>query len=404
MKCGLLGRTLKHSFSPLIHSYLGEYDYALFETEPEDLADFLLQGDWDGLNVTMPYKKTVIPYLDELTPIARQLGAVNTILRRNGKLVGHNTDYRGFHALLLRSGLSPAGKKCLVLGSGGASAVAKAALEELGGNVVIISRNGENHYGNLERHRDAAIIVNATPVGMYPNNGETPVCLDLFQSLEGVLDLIYNPANTQLLLDAQSRDLVTMNGLWMLVAQAKEAAEWFTDSSITDSKIRDIHASLSAQMQNIILIGMPGCGKSAIGQRLSTLLGRKFVDTDSRIEALAQKTISEIFAQDGEDVFRQWETKVLTDCTKESGLVIATGGGCVTKPENHPLLKQNSHIIWLQRQIHLLPNNGRPLSQAGDLSVMYQARKPLYQHLAQNTIENNGSLDHAVNAIVEVCK
>ena len=237
MKCGLLGRKLGHSYSPQIHARLADYSYTLFEKEPEELEDFLKNGDFTGINVTVPYKKDVIPFLDELTPRAKKLGAVNTIVRREGKLIGHNTDYFGFQTMVRASGLDPAGKKVLVLGSGGASNTACAVLEELGAHVRVISRNGPDNYDNLHLHRDAAILVNTTPVGMYPKVGVSPVDLDAFPALEGVLDVVYNPARTQILLDAEKRGIVAMNGLLMLVAQAKEAAEWFSCAPISDDTI-----------------------------------------------------------------------------------------------------------------------------------------------------------------------
>ena len=404
MKCGLLGRKLGHSYSPQIHSHFGDYSYSLFEKEPEELESFLKYGDFTGINVTMPYKKDVIPYLDELTPLAQRLGAVNVIVRRKGKLIGHNTDFYGFASMVRRSGLYPTGKKCLVLGSGGASRTAVAVLEDMGADVVVISRKGENHYGNLHLHRDAAIIVNATPVGMYPNVGISPIDLDLFPSLEGVLDAIYNPAHTQLLLDAEKRGIVNMNGLWMLVAQAKEASEWFAGAQLSDDVITNVHASLRLQMENIVLIGMPGCGKSTIGQALAEHLGKTFVDADEEIVHLAGKSIPEIFADGGETLFRELESNVLAEYGKQSGLVIATGGGCVTRERNYPLLHQNGKIVWLKRDLDLLPTDGRPLSMSHPLASMYAVREPLYQAFSDFVIDNNSSIDQVVTSIVEVCK
>lgn len=391
-KCGLLGRKLGHSYSPAIHAFLGDYSYQLFEKEPEELPDYLRNGDFDAINVTIPYKKDVIPYLDELSPVAKKLGAVNTVVRRtDGSLIGHNTDYYGFRSMLARSGLDCRSKKVLVLGSGGASATVCAVLEEAGANVVVISRTGENNYGNLHLHADAAILVNTTPVGMYPNVGESTVELESFPRLEGVLDIIYNPARTKLLLDAEEKGLVTMNGLWMLVAQAKEASEWFTGSKLDDCLITAIHAKLRRRMENYILIGMPGCGKSTIAAHLAKLTRRedKVVDADARIEKLARKTIPEIFAEDGEAGFRTLETQVLGELGRQSGLIIATGGGCVTKPENYPLLHQNGILIWLQRDTSLLPTEGRPLSQQNRLEDMYRLRKPLYEAFADCTVRND---------------
>ena len=392
MKCGLLGRKLGHSYSPQIHAYLGDYPYVLYEKEPDALEDFLKSGDFTGINVTIPYKKEVIPFLDELSDVARKMGAVNTIVRRSdGSLYGHNTDYFGFSSMVSHSGLQVTGKKVLVLGSGGASNTASAVLKELGACVTVISRSGENSYNNLHLHSDASIIVNATPVGMYPNNGQSPVDLDLFPKLEGVLDLIYNPARTQLILDAEKRNLVAENGLWMLAAQAKEAAEYFTGNSIEDSLIAHIHTELSGKMQNIVLIGMPGCGKSTVGKALADICSKEFVDADQEIIRLAGKSIPSIFAEDGEEIFRQWETKVLELLGKRSGLVIATGGGCVTRPENYPLLHQNSSIVWLKRDLSLLPTEGRPLSHREHLKEMYDYRAPMYGQFADITVENSHS-------------
>ena len=401
MRCGLLGKKLGHSYSPQIHSYLGKYPYTLFEVQPEELEDFLKHGDFTGLNVTMPYKKDVIPYCDELSERAAKLGAVNTLVRRaDGKLVGHNTDYFGFQSLLTRSGLCVAGKKVLVLGSGGASATAVAVLSEQGANVIVISRNGENHYNNLQIHQDVAVIVNTTPVGMYPATGVSPVDLNAFPALEGVLDVVYNPARTQLLLDAEARGLVAHNGLWMLVAQAKESAEWFTGSKIADDMIESIYCTLRRQMENIILIGMPGCGKSTIGRLLAEKTKRIFKDADQVIEETAGKTIPDIFAEDGEQAFRDIESSVLRDLGKESGLVIATGGGCVTRSCNYPSLHQNGTIYWLERDIASLPTDGRPLSHKDTLRQMYQIRQPLYAAFADHTIENHDSIENTVMRIL----
>ena len=401
MKCGLLGRKLEHSYSPQIHAYLGSYSYELFEQEPEQLKQFLKDGDFAGINVTIPYKKEVIPYLDELSPIAKKMGAVNTVVRRaDGSLFGHNTDYFGFYSLVRRSGLKLSGKKVLVLGSGGASNTVVTVLEELGAQAVVISRSGENNYGNLHLHADAAAIVNTTPVGMYPHTGVSPIDLSNFPKLEGVLDVVYNPARTQLLLDAEKLGLLCQNGLWMLVAQAKEASEYFTGQAIDDSVIESIYRKLSDQMQNIVLIGMPGCGKTTVAAILAKMLGRPAVDADAFLVSLAGKSIPEIFADDGEDAFRTWETQALDTLGKQSGQIIATGGGCVTMDRNYPLLHQNGILFWLQRNLDALPTDGRPLSQAGRLADMYAVRKPLYEAFADHIIDNNGSAEDAAAAIL----
>ena len=401
MQCGLLGGKLGHSYSPQIHKQLASYDYCLFEKREDELESFLSSDLYSGLNVTIPYKKTVIPYCDVLSPIAQRLGAVNTLVRReDGKLVGHNTDYFGFSSMVVHSGLVPAGKKVLILGSGGASNTAVAVMQELGADTVVISRSGDNNYENLHLHSDAAIIVNATPVGTYPNNGVSPVDISLFPRLEGVLDLVYNPARTKLLLDAEDRGLVAENGLWMLVAQAKESAEWFSGSKFPDSKIAEIYNVLRRQMENIILIGMPGCGKSHLGKLLAEQTGKTFVDADKEIELTAGCDIPTIFANRGEEEFRNLETQVLAELGKRSGLLIATGGGCVTQHRNYPLLYQNGVMVWVQRDLALLPTDGRPLSQIGKLEQMYTLRKPLYDRFSDIAVCNEKSPEDTVSAIV----
>ena len=403
MQCGLLGRKLGHSYSPQIHSQLGSYDYRLFEKEPEELEDFLKNGDFTGLNVTIPYKKDVIPFLDELSPRAKALGAVNTIVRRNGKLIGHNTDYFGFETMLLSSGVSLRGKKALVCGSGGASNTACAVLEAHGANVVVLSRTGKDNYQNLNRHSDAALIVNATPVGMYPNVEASPIeDLAAFPMLEGVLDLVYNPARTSILLKAEALGIPCVNGLRMLVAQAKESAEWFTGESINDSCIERIYNRLRRQMENIILIGMPGCGKTTVGASLARILSRPLKDADTELEQAVGRKITDILLTDGEASFRSLESETLLDLGKQSGLVIATGGGCVTIPNNYEKLHRNGTIVWLKRDLDLLPTDGRPLSQTGRLQEMYQKRAPLYARFADFSVENSGDPQETAGEIIRI--
>lgn len=403
MKSGLLGKKLGHSYSPQIHAFLGEYSYDLFEKEPEEIEDFVKHGDYNGINVTIPYKKDVIPFLDSLSPAAVKMGSVNTVVRKpDGTLFGHNTDYFGFTSMVHRSGISVCGKKVLVLGSGGTSNTAVKALEDLGAQVIVISRSSENNYDSLQRHYDASVIVNTTPVGMYPKTGIAPLDLKAFPHLEGVLDVIYNPARTQLLLDSEALGLPHENGLWMLVAQAKEAAEFFGGKPLSDDLIETVYRKMSAKMQNIVLIGMPGCGKSTIANLLAEKTGRKMVDADQEVEKKAGKTIPQIFAEDGEEAFRKLETDVLAELGKQSQLIIATGGGCVTRPENFPLLHQNSSIFWLKRDWSLLPTDGRPLSQTNRLANMYSVRKPLYEAFADYQIDNNGTYEDAISTILSI--
>jgi len=403
MKCGLLGEKLGHSYSPEIHKHFGTYSYSLFEKSPEALQSFLQSDLFDGLNVTIPYKKAVIPFCSRLTEQAKKLGAVNTIIRNgDGTLTGHNTDYFGFQSMMNHSGLDAHNKKVLVLGSGGASNTVCAVLQELGANVVVISRSGENNYENLRLHQDCSIIVNTTPVGMYPKTGVSPIDLSLFDHLEGVLDVIYNPSRTQLLLDAEKRNIKTENGLWMLVAQAKESAEWFSGNIIPDQKIETIYRLLKAKMENIVLIGMPGCGKSTIGKILAEKLHKEFVDADLCIEQSANLTIPEIFKTSGEDGFRKMESQVLRELGKKSGQIIATGGGCVTRQENYSHLHQNGTIIWIKRALDTLPTDGRPLSQTNSLEKMYEERRPMYQAFSDFVVDNQHSAEETANAIIQI--
>ena len=405
MKCGLLGGKLGHSFSPQIHGALADYRYTLWEKSPEELDDFLKNGDFTGLNVTIPYKKDVMPYCAELSEQAKKVGAVNTIVRRrDGTLLGHNTDYFGFAYLLKQSGIAVAGKKCLVLGTGGASVTVQTVLREQGAKVVVLSRSGPENYDHLERHADAALIVNATPVGMYPNTGVSPIKLIFFPNLEGVLDLIYNPARTQFLLDAEKLGVPGWNGLSMLVAQAKESAEWFTEKTIPDERIEEIYTRLRRETENLVIIGMPGSGKTTVGRLLAQATGKIFVDVDEEIIRTAGMSISEIFAASGEAGFREIETSVLCKLGKGSGQVIATGGGCVTRPENYPLLHQNGRILRLRRDIGKLPKDGRPLSLTNDLSEMAAEREPLYAAFADLTFDNNDALEHTLETILEAIK
>ena len=398
MNCGLLGRKLGHSYSPAVHGLLADYAYDLYEKEPEELEEFLLNGHWDGLNVTIPYKKDVLAFCHEVSPLAKRLGSVNTLYRRDGKIYGDNTDAWGFEAMTRRLGLDYAGKKALVLGSGGASVTVQAVLADLGCQVVVISRTGEDSYENLSRHADARILVNTTPVGMYPHNGSAPVELGQFPQLEGVLDVVYNPARTALILEAEKRNIPCESGLFMLVAQAVRACEIWTGQTVSDEKLRQVWQTIGGQMENIVLIGMPGCGKSTLGRKLAEALGRPFVDADGELT----KKIGDIPAymtEHGEDAFRKAETEVLAELGKQSGLVMATGGGCVTRQENYDLLHQNGRLIWLRREPDKLPTAGRPLSQTAGVQTLYARRKPLYEAFADVTVDNNGTPEQTLSAL-----
>lgn len=384
---GLLGEKLSHSYSPQIHSMLGDVPYDLFEKQPEELESFLREGSWDGLNVTIPYKKAVIPYLDEISPEAREAGAVNTMVKRNGRIYGDNTDITGFRAMVLYSGVSVAGKKALVLGSGGASRAVCIALRSLDCTPVVISRSGPDNYENIGKHSDARIIVNATPVGMYPHNGETPLSLAGFSACEAVFDLIYNPFRTKLLLEAEERGIPHVNGLYMLVAQAKRSAEIFTDTPIADSEIERIYRALALQMSNLVLVGMPGVGKTTKANAVSALTGRPVLDSDVLFAEQYGCTAAEMITSKGEDAFRLAEHEVLCQAGKRSGAIIATGGGVVTRRMNYEPLHQNGIIVWLQRRLEDLSIKNRPLSQRNSLEDLYAVREPLYRAFADYIVD-----------------
>ena len=406
LKCGLLGEKLGHSYSPQIHSMLADYEYKLFEKSPEELEDFLKSGEFDGLNVTIPYKKSVMPYCAELSPTAAQIGSVNTIVRRSdGSLYGDNTDAFGFENLIVHNGIEVKGKKALVLGTGGASVTAQAVLKNLGASeVVVISRKGEDNYENIAKHADAEIIANTTPVGMYPNNGKAAVDLTQFPKLSGVLDVVYNPARTALLLQAEKLCIPCAGGLYMLVSQAKRSCELFTGKSIPDSEIDSIERVLSHQMQNIVIIGMPGSGKTAVSTMLAERLGRKIFDTDTIVSEKAGMTIPEIFAAQSEAGFRKLETEATAEVGKLSGNIISTGGGVVTVADNYELLHQNGVIVWIERDTNKLARDGRPISLSSDLNELYAARLPLYERFADIKADNNGDINDTVNAIMEMIK
>ena len=398
---GLLGRKLGHSWSVPIHTALGCQGYRLIELEPEELEGFLRQPNIGGLNVTIPYKRDVMPFCDVIDPMAQAIGSVNTLTRRaDGKLYAFNTDAAGFCWMAERAGISFTGKKAVVLGSGGASLAAVACAKKLGAReVVVISRSGENNYGNLARHADTDIVVNTTPVGMYPNTGVAAVDLTFFPRCSGVLDVVYNPRRTALLLQAEALGIPCSDGLPMLVAQAKAAEEHFFEKPIPDSENERILALLRQECANIVLIGMPGCGKTTVGQALAELTGREAIDIDRRIVERAGCSIPEIFAQGGETAFRTLEREETAEAGKLSGKIILTGGGVIKDARNYGPLHQNGRIYHLIRDLDILPTDGRPLSQTTDLSAMWAERAPLYARFRDAEIENNGSVWETAQAI-----
>ena len=406
---GLLGRKLSHSFSPEIHRQLAQYSepysYDIFEVEPENLESFVRCGDWAGLNVTIPYKQDVMAFCDELSPEAERIGAVNTLVRRDGRILGYNTDYTGFRKTVEASGAPVCGAKCIVLGSGGASRAVTCVLEDLGASqVVVVSRDGRTGCDYLQMkqdHQDAVIMVNTTPVGMYPHTGVSAAYPGAFWKLEYVFDVIYNPLRTNFLCQARKSGMETFNGLKMLTEQAKASAQLFLNCEIPESAAASIERSLAWEKENIVLIGMPGCGKSTVGRILAEKTGRRFVDIDERITEREGRSIPSIFAEDGEEQFRRMETEAVESLKQETGIVIACGGGVVTREENYYSLAENGRLIFLNRDISLLPTDGRPLSQSTPLARMYAHRLPLYRSWCDMEVENSGKTPEETAAEIE---
>lgn len=405
MEYGLIGEKLGHSYSQMIHARLADYRYELKEVAPERLDAFIEARDFRGLNVTIPYKQAVMKHCAELSPEAMEVGSVNTlIVRPDGSLYGHNTDIDGFIYMLRRGGIDPAEAKAVILGSGGTSLTARAALTRLGAReIVTVSRKGPVDYAALyAEHADAEILVNATPVGMYPKNGASPVELDRLPKVRGVADVIYNPEKTALILAAQAKGIPAVSGLSMLVAQAREAAELFAGHAIPAGRVEDIVSEIGAQTLNLILVGMPGCGKSTLGQAVAAALQREFVDCDAEIVRRAGKSIPEIFAQDGEGAFRALESGVLADVCRGHGLVISTGGGAVLRAENRDAMRQNGRVCLIRRALALLPRDGRPLSASEDaVARLWEARRAAYETAADFPVENDGTVEEAAEKIRE---
>lgn len=398
---GLIGKKLGHSFSPQIHAMLGDYEYRLYELESEELIpDFIKTSGLDGFNVTIPYKQAVIPYLDELTPAASEIGAVNTVYRRDGRLIGDNTDCVGFAYTVASSGADVRGKKTLVIGNGGASKAVCHALRAADADVHILTHK-ENTAEGIKPYLDSRIIVNTTPVGMFPKNGEMPVDISLFGECEYVFDIIFNPAKTALMLEAKKRGIPCRNGLPMLVSQAKRAAELFMECEIADSENERIIREISGKEENIILVGMPGCGKTTVGKLIAERLGKGFIDTDDEIAAQG-KTPEEIITESGEAAFRRVESNAVAEAGKKCGFVIATGGGVVTVAENYAPLAQNGRIVFINRDISSLARDGRPLSRGdGALEKLFSARLPLYRAFADTETDGNMSAAEVAENIIK---
>lgn len=404
---GCIGEHLPHSFSREIHGEIGGYPYILRELTPAEFSGFMTERDFCGINVTIPYKQAVIPYLDGLDETALAIGAVNTIVNRDGKLYGYNTDLYGLTRLIQRTGLNLEGKKVLVLGTGGTSRTASFAAKQLGASQVLrVSRTGKEDalsYGDIRRyHTDADVILNATPCGMFPDMNSQPVFLDSFTRLQGVVDVVYNPLRTRLVLDARSRGIPAEGGLYMLVAQAVRASELFLDTSYPDELTDRIYDRILCRKESIVLIGMPGSGKSAVGKILADKTGLSFIDTDEEIVKNAGKPIPSIFRENGEKVFRDLESTVILECARRSGRIISTGGGAVLRPENVAALRQNGRLFWLDRDpSSLIPTDDRPLADTEEkIRQLYLERKPVYRAAADEIIPVAGSPEDVSAAIL----
>lgn len=404
-RCGLIGERLSHSFSPEIHSYLSDYSYKLFEMAESDVGKFLKSDAFDAINVTIPYKKTVMPFLDEISDEAMRIGSVNTITRiEGGGLRGDNTDYYGFHRTVVESGIAVKDKNVLILGTGGASFTARTVSADMGAkSVTLVSRSGEINYENVYgKCADTHVVINCTPVGMYPNNGVSPIELSKLHACEGVIDMIYNPAKTKLILDAERLGIRCCNGLTMLVAQAKKACELFLKEKIDDKEIDEITNRIANNTGNIILIGMPGCGKTTAAKLLSSMTGREVIDTDEMITRATGRTPSEIIKSDGEEAFRAIEHEQIKLAGKMSGKIISTGGGVVTRDENLDPLRQNGTIFFIKRPLHCLATVDRPLSQVTALEDMYRARLPKYRNFCDYEVSNVYHVDVCASEILKI--
>ena len=408
MEFGLIGEKLGHSFSREIHKSLRGYDYELRELRPDEVREFFAKREFRGINVTIPYKETVIPYLDEIDEAAREIGAVNTVVNREGKLFGYNTDYTGMRDLILREGIDPAGKKVLVLGSGGTSKTAMTVAKSLGAETVLrVSRtkrdNCITYIEAREFHADAQIIINATPVGMYPNGDACPIDIEAFPKLTGVVDAIYNPLRTKLVLAAQARGIKAAGGLYMLVGQAAAAAEHFTGEKGNPADTERVYRELLLQKENLILTGMPGVGKTTIGKILAKRLGRDFVDCDDVIKEKAGCDIPTIFATQGEKAFRDLETEVIRELSATGGKVIAPGGGAVLRAENVASLRANGRIIFLDRPLSsITATEGRPLSANREaLEARYRERYPIYCTACDAHVETDGTVGETADAVLK---
>lgn len=406
MEYGCIGKKLPHSFSKIIHERIGDYSYKLVELTEEELPKFMKNRYFKAINVTIPYKEAVIPYLYEMSDTAKSIGAVNTVINRNGKLYGYNTDFYGMTALIKKNSIDFNGKKVAVLGTGGTSKTAKAVAKKLGAKTVIkVSRNKTDStitYDELySEHTDIDIIINTTPVGMFPQIYASPVDLSKFNSLSGVIDAVYNPLETKLVADAKKQVIPAESGLYMLVGQAIKAYEIFMGKTASDNLLDNIFNDVKSQKQNIVLIGMPGSGKTTIGKAVAQKLGRDFIDSDDEIKKIIKTEISDYFSQYGEENFRDVETQVIKDIAKSSGVVIATGGGAVLRHENIDALKMNGIIYFLDRPLSdIIPTSDRPTASSREaIEKRYNERYEIYKSSADKFVTVTGVVSDAVTQI-----
>ncbi len=407
MQYGLIGEHLGHSYSKEIHAAFADYEYTLCEIAPDDLENFCKNRDFCGINVTIPYKKDIIPFLDEIDSAAEKIGAVNTVVNKNGRLYGYNTDFYGMKALIEDSGIKLKDKKVLVLGTGGTSLTAMSVCADLGaGEIIRVSRRaGEgvcDYKAAQTIHRDAEIIINTTPCGMYPNTEDTPIDISIFKNLKAVFDAIYNPLKSRLVLAAEGRNIIAAGGLYMLAAQAVYAGGLFLDRPINPADIQKTYKAVLNSKRNIVLIGMPASGKSTVGRELSKKLNRPFVDSDSVITEKIGMSISEFFKLNGEVKFREIETEVIAELSEKSGLIIATGGGAVLKGENVSALKANGALVFLDRPLEGLASTAdRPLSSSrADTERLYNERYDIYCSAADVRINADGSISQVTERLL----
>ena len=401
MEYGLIGEKLSHSYSVKIHGEFASYNYALQPIEKDMVESFIKQKKYRGLNVTIPYKQAVMPYLDDVSQVAKKIGCVNTILNDNGVLKGYNTDYYGFLYNAKRYNISFEDKEVVILGNGATSKTAQAVVgDQKPKSLTVISRTGVNNYQTVYSLVGTQIIINTTPVGTFPQVDESPIDLSKFLFLEGVIDVVYNPSRTQLLLQAQSLGVKAVNGLGMLVAQGAMACELFTGKKVSEANIERAIKSLSKDLKNIVLVGMPGSGKSTVAKLLSKKLGMPVIDTDLLIEKSENRSIPEIFSTDGEEYFRKVEKEIISKISLERGKIISTGGGVVLDKENSLSLKRNGVVYYLDRELDKLAKRNRPISIKDGVETLYQKRKDFYAYATDKKIDNNGQIEQTVNQII----